>query len=691
MADSAYLLSKNTLDPETLLQLSGTPVLERNDALREALTRGGSLETARLFAEPVLSRGNGAAPTSVSWYTSVSGDARRLSELDDDARAAAERKLTARLANVTPLLRDPAMGPLAGAVLHLASPDDIWVIAGEPVLTNWGVAPAEAMTTKAGRDAHFQSTLGRFMPLSEAPAVSAEEWRLRGGPGFADPTGSAAPTGAGAAGAAAMGAGAGMAAGAAMGATAGAATPGTGQGATMGAAPGTPPGATPGAGAVPGGGGGINGGGTPVYVERSGGGAWRWVPLGILLTVATGVLIWLLIPGTLLYPPQPAARVVDDEQARIIAAEANRALEERAEELRRAINGAVCTPEGDLVLPGGATPENLTPGARAAAGEDPVEANPGPALIPPNPARIRVPDEDAPPPAEGETAEPQSLPTLLTHLEARTALVLVNGPSGSGHGSGFFVAPDLLMTNHHVVAGGGQGAQIFVTNEQLGTLTPATLLGSNGPLEETGADFALLRVEGAQMPFFTLRESSATMRLQNVIAAGYPGFVLETDAQFAALMGGDVSALPALTVTDGIVNVEQNLTPVTRVLVHTARISPGNSGGPLVDSCGRVVGVNTFGRLNNETLQALNFSLDSADALGFLRENGATARVATDECRPQVAGVATPPRPADPGEAGPVGGDDAPAPGAEATPEAEAAPVTGGDAPADGPADGQVE
>ncbi|MEO0763720.1 MAG: hypothetical protein AAFZ09_18250, partial [Pseudomonadota bacterium] len=111
----------------------------------------------------------------------------------------------------------------------------------------------------------------------------------------------------------------------------------------------------------------------------------------------------------------------------------------------------------------------------------------------------------------------------------------------------------------------------------------------------------------------------------------------------------------------------------------------------LTDVVGRVVGVNTFGRLNNETLQALNFSLDSADALGFLRENGATARVATDECRPQVAGVATPPRPADPGEAGPVGGDDAPAPGAEATPEAEAAPATGGDAPADAPADGQVE
>ena len=125
-----------------------------------------------------------------------------------------------------------------------------------------------------------------------------------------------------------------------------------------------------------------------------------------------------------------------------------------------------------------------------------------------------------------------------------------------------------------------------------------------------------------------------SLTLTNVVAAGFPGDVLETDTQFTALLQGDLSAVPSLSVTDGSIITEQALAEGTNVLVHSAPLSNGNSGGPLVYYCGRVVGVNTFVRRGD--LRTLNFALASQDLLTFLNGTPAATSVVEDACRPQV-------------------------------------------------------
>jgi S1-C subfamily serine protease len=596
---ASHFLTKTVVPEGALIRVGDAAAIERFEALERALSAVGDGAGAGLFAQPVL---GGAAQqgVTVAWYARRSGTGRRLTELDDDARAAAEEALRRRLAAVAPALRDAEAGPLVGAALLILDLSDVHVVDGEPVLVNWGAAPPPAATDAAARSAHFARTLGQYLALDAAPPISTAEWRARGGaPAQAAATAAAVASVASAAPARAA------------------------------AAPQAPlPAPEP-------------GGDAPAS------GRWRWIPLLALLGLSLAALVWLLLPGTRLFPEPPPPRLVADGEAERILAEVNGTLEQRARALREAVEGAVCTAEGALVLPDGRTIEGLAP---PAAGDGPASPRVGSpsALVPPDPGRVQVPRPSADPAAQPETA------TLLQAIEDQTAIVIAVGAEASGTGSGFFVGPDLLVTNHHVVAAAAGGGRLMVANRRLGRVRDAELLASFGPLEEVGGDFALLRVPGVDMPFYALRASLETMKLQNVIAAGYPGAILETDANFARLREGDMTAIPDLSVTDGIVNTEQDLGPATRAMIHTAVISPGNSGGPLVDGCGRAVGVNTFGRTSDQ--RHLNFALASTDLLRFLEGAGVTARTDAGGCAPSVRPAAPPP----PAAAG--GGAAAPAP-----------------------------
>lgn len=145
-------------------------------------------------------------------------------------------------------------------------------------------------------------------------------------------------------------------------------------------------------------------------------------------------------------------------------------------------------------------------------------------------------------------------------------------------GSGFIISPDgYIVTNDHVA---GNATKITIAFAD-GTQLPATLIGSD---PET--DIALLKVDPeASLPFLAFEESGDPIVGEWAIALGNPFGLFE-------------AADPSVTV--GVVSAVGRDFPMQggrtfRDMIQTdAAINSGNSGGPLVDALGRVIGMNTF-------------------------------------------------------------------------------------------------
>lgn len=138
-----------------------------------------------------------------------------------------------------------------------------------------------------------------------------------------------------------------------------------------------------------------------------------------------------------------------------------------------------------------------------------------------------------------------------------------------GVGSGFIISGDgLIVTNHHVIEGAEQVTIKMADGEEY----DATIIGSD-PL----TDIALLDVEGTDFPTVSFGSSEALRVGEEVIAVGSP---------FG--LGG--------TVTSGIISAKSrniNSGPFDDFIQTDAAINRGNSGGPLFNMDGEVVGVNT--------------------------------------------------------------------------------------------------
>lgn len=233
--------------------------------------------------------------------------------------------------------------------------------------------------------------------------------------------------------------------------------------------------------------------------------------------------------------------------------------------------------------------------ATARAGAPPTDARPMVAPVPPT----RIDDV---------AVTERSVVRVVTVAVMRGEVV------GFGHGSGFAVAPNRIVTNAHVVADAAE----YPDNVVIGIVPSEGSRSYPGRLIhiDPARDLAIIEIVSGRIPAAAIYTGDVAQR-QAVYALGYPGNV---DLATARNMN-DFIRPSAPVASDGIIASQDRVNGIA-ALVHDADIARGNSGGPLVDACGRVLGVNTLVTRADEGDSAFAFAISARELTSFLREAG---------------------------------------------------------------------
>jgi hypothetical protein len=193
------------------------------------------------------------------------------------------------------------------------------------------------------------------------------------------------------------------------------------------------------------------------------------------------------------------------------------------------------------------------------------------------------------------------------------------------HGTGFAVTPERIVTNAHVVEEARQNGDlaIGIVPSDGEEAVYARLVAVN-----PRNDLALLATtKPMNLPPLTISGNPETDAGQ-VISVGYP---MNVD-RAQGLSSGDIfRAQPPVKAIGSLAGRRPSREFDT--LLHTAPIARGNSGGPLLDPCGRVVGVNSFGAESGGADAEFYFAISTRELLPFLRANDISPQINGLPCR----------------------------------------------------------
>ncbi|KAF0145376.1 MAG: serine protease [Nitrospirae bacterium] len=181
-------------------------------------------------------------------------------------------------------------------------------------------------------------------------------------------------------------------------------------------------------------------------------------------------------------------------------------------------------------------------------------------------------------------AAPKSWPDIIQ--QSRASVVVVKTQASSG--SGFIISPEgIIITNRHVIQDSAEVEVIFNSNE---SKKASVIKSGTIPL-----DIAILKVAGNNLKYLPLADSNDCSEGEEVVAIGAPLFLSET-------------------ITKGIISncnrqLKDELQDIKYIQTDAA-ISPGNSGGPLINKKGEVMGMLTW-KIVRKGFDGLNFAITS--------------------------------------------------------------------------------
>ncbi len=596
MRENRHFVCSTDISGREPARIGGAPAVNHYRALIDRVEALAGREAASLFAEPVLPGGGARIATTISWYCAFEGAVIALDSIDEIAHRPVAEKLAARLQALSPALRDRGIGAALGTWLNIAAPSDIISVGGEPIFVDWGFLPAGVADEPLARNDHFARTLGRFAPSLSLPPVEASTPVEAQAPPDRDeitkvlqPPPSPIPE-----------------------------KPAvTDPAPHMGASPPPPP-------------------LVPPPVQAASGGPGPWLAPLIACGIAVIGLIILLLPGVLKFPAKGAADHEALEFERLHAS--NESLEVQLKALQTVAHERVCRAGDPLVQVPGVGP-----------GDSPSKME----LLP------RPPDQ-VPLPGQANKNLPDSA-TIASLLDAATVLVFAAKTEDSGtQGTGFFINDRNIVTNRHVVENSKDGA-IVVASRSLGGVKRARLVAISAPKKEDNSinvDLAVLEIEPAANRT-SLALGSTPAKLSTVYIAGFPGFITEKDVAFDnfvrklsenpnepnAAKSSDVT-MPSPDMRYGRVNnIIKSGSDALPIILHDMQLAPGHSGGPLVDACGRLDGINSWDIRPEDGPQQANVAQDASILSSFLKDRNISFKSEDGPCANGPTVAQTPPSP----------------------------------------------